>query len=367
MSDVTVPGFSRRVSQGEVFFNPMSHVKVTMGSGSAGPDPKIRSKTATCSGQLFVEQTAIASGCTTGRLASLVGLPFRYADGSLSVYASMLNASEVNRAITEVCTSVASKRGRADSNLYETIAESEQSAGILREACVNVNRFLDKKRGLRRQAQALSSAYLLYRYGLKPLMMDVASAAEGLTKVVGRVRSTSRASVSFSQTSVAVAGTNSYGGIVSFPVDRTTVETLEIRAMSLDEYVASVSSNIGFTAKGLLTLPWELLPYSFVADWFANIGDLIGALTPSFGYTQLGSCVVRRGVRIDTDVVGVNSPIPSGYSVTTPLTGSCDRVWSYTTRTPGLVAPGLALKSDFRLTNLTRAADALALIVQKLR
>jgi len=104
-------------------------------------------------------------------------------------------------------------------------------------------------------------------------------------------------------------------------------------------------------------------------DWFANIGDFISAMTPTLNLNQLGSCIV-------TERSIVNQFIGSNFSLKYPLTQtistppgdiSCDLVYNSKGRSVGLVPPGLVIKSDFRFDHATRALDALALILQKLR
>lgn len=46
---------------------------------------------------------------------------------------------------------------------------------------------------------------------------------------------------------------------------------------------------------------WELVPFSFVADWFANIGDTIAAWTPNVGIRQRASWVTVRETRTFTN------------------------------------------------------------------
>lgn len=365
MSDFVVPGFDKRKRAGEVFFNPLRHITYTVSNGF-GDTPVIQSTVVSCpsNGPFYAQQRAKLNVGTPGRVAAAFGLPVN-GDGSLRGFASLLSSSEIASAITEVSTSCLNQRGRADSNLYETLAEFDKSAGVIASIARSAAKTVAQKRRLLQRSKDLGNAYLAYRYGLKPVMADMATVLEGLLSKVGKVRQTSRASTVLNTTVSTSNSDVSWLGLVTAKSSRLTHESLVIRAMSLDEYMASVGSNVGFTAKGLITLPWELLPYSFVADWFLNIGDLLGALTPTLGYKQLGSCIVTTNHRQDTDTIGLNTAV-SGYSVVTPLSGSCTRDWTVTERVTGLSSPGLVIRNDFRLSNITRAADSLALLAQKL-
>jgi hypothetical protein len=249
--------------------------------------------------------------------------------------------------------------------LYETLAEMDSIIGTIPGIVKPFLKALSQNRGLLDRARGIGSAYLAYRYGLKPLMSDLVGVVEGLQKAVGRVRQTSRGSSSLS-IAKSEFSSGGWGGACTFDKLYTHREDLIVRAMSLDEFEASVASNAGFTAKGLLTLPWELLPYSFVVDWFANIGDFVGSLVPSFGYSQLGSCLVLDNKLVTEYRIGTTYP-RSDLALDVPITGTNVRTWIHKSRTTQPLTPGLVLRSDFRFSNLTRAADAISLILQKIK
>jgi hypothetical protein len=140
-----------------------------------------------------------------------------------------------------------------------------------------------------------------------------------------------------------------------------------IRAMSLDEYIATKLTQSGITMKGLISTPWELVPYSFVVDWFVNVGDYINALIPSPLYNQLVSGLTT--VRTSTVKASAVSTLPASSSLTIvrPVSGSLIATQEQHVRSQGLMAPSLVVKSDFRFSNITRASDACALLVQRLK
>jgi len=258
------------------------------------------------------------------------------------------------------------KRGRSDSNLYESLAEANKLLGLLPSLLGNAAKVISAKKGLMHRARSAGSAYLAYRYGLQPVMSDVESVVKGINKKLGNVRETKRASASATQAFAWSRNDPGLGAIMDTRSDFTQVEEISARAMSLDEFSATLSSNIGFTSKGLITLPWELLPYSFVVDWFVNIGDFIGSLVPALGYTQLGSCItVKHSIKL-SQTVSTTGPA-SGYTVLMPAIGSKTASFVTTTRTVGLASPGVVIKSDFKLDNITRSLDAISLVVQKLK
>jgi hypothetical protein len=51
---------------------------------------------------------------------------------------------------------------------------------------------------------------------------------------------------------------------------------------------------LGLTSHEALATAWELTPWSWLTDWFSNIGDVIAATNNSVGLTWSKICVMRR-------------------------------------------------------------------------
>jgi hypothetical protein len=130
--------------------------------------------------------------------------------------------------------------------------------------------------------------------------------------------------------------------------------------MSLDEVDVSFANNLGLSTRGFLLLPWQLLSYSFVADWFANFSDYISASLPSFGYKQLGSCLVEERVIGNGYTLNYTNENPTNYTMNTAPNGTVGII-SVTKRRTALEPAGLVIKNDFRFDKFTRLADALTL------
>jgi len=366
MSDRVVPGFRNRSLKGETFFNPMYSATCSIDGGS-GSTPVGENKTFTCSSPNAYKgmHRYTQDSSSVGRVVSGFSFPIA-GNGMLIPPTSIVSEQEVSRARGEAVTSMLNSRGRASNNLFETSAELHKSFGLVNAILGNVVKTLNRNKSLLQRAKSSGSAYLAYRYGLKPLMNDLEAVKKGMLSEVGKTRSTSRGFSQASNSSSASTATH-YAGLDAFYRVISVNEDYTFRAMSLDEYTATFFSNIGFTAKGLVTLPWELLPYSFVADWFVNFGDFIGSLVPTVGYNQLGSCLVET--RHITEVVTAQhyGDYNSGISVVTPISGSCTRTWDIKSRVLGPFAPTLVIRNNFGFERATRVGDAIALIVQKLR
>lgn len=148
-----------------------------------------------------------------------------------------------------------------------------------------------------------------------------------------------------------------------FTGSTSKVEQIEVRAMSLDSVIEDVGQRYGFASKDLLTLPYELIPYSFVVDWFVNVGDYIGAVSNCFYPAALGACYTVATNQAVT--VANNSHSSTNWVPTSPMIGSVSETYVRRFRTPGLPSPELGVRSNFRLDSLTRLADSFALIAQQ--
>ncbi len=132
-----------------------------------------------------------------------------------------------------------------------------------------------------------ANAWLELQYGWKPLLNDIYSAAEFVkTKPkVGVIRS------SVKESSEICTPVNAS----VFPQSGITLVKNE-RRRNLKVTIAQPPST--FERLGLtdpLTIAWELVPYSFVADWFAPIGDTLKAIHANNVMNVISCC--------DTEVI----------------------------------------------------------------
>lgn len=109
---------------------------------------------------------------------------------------------------------------------------------------------------------------------------------------------------------------------------------------------------------------WDAVPFSFILDWFGTLGTYLNSLTDFLGLELKNVCA---GTRVDCKTVtyagregtGWGTGMPLVYDVATTIEEVCVR------RTLGLIGPSVHLRPLKRLS-ITRAATAVALLVQKL-
>lgn len=118
---------------------------------------------------------------------------------------------------------------------------------------------------------------------------------------------------------------------------------------------------------------WELVPFSFIIDWFTNIGDIIGALILNPGLTPLSSWVTETishsVTRTATGVVDyLAKDPPNCWARTTALEALdpfCKTSSWYTVKRRVPLAERYSLPSLNLNLNIAKLTD-LALIARKL-
>jgi len=184
-------------------------------------------------------------------------------------------------------------------------------------------------RGSRSPRKVISDArafnlWLEYQYGWKPLLSDVHGAIKDLNereKQAGRTMVTVKSGFT-SRDSSSVPVTLS---CVSDYYDYKASIRDECRCFVRLDYVRqdapwSTLSQLGITNP--LSVAWELVPWSFVADWFAPIGSYLDLLDADLGWSlRGGSCSIKSTRKIVHSGGGIRStsgwPVASGGAYVT--------------------------------------------------
>lgn len=141
-------------------------------------------------------------------------------------------------------------------------------------------RHLSDKRGLARRGADL---FLQYKYGWKPLMSDI----YGLSELLKQQCKPALLMTAQTRTTVKtprLLPKNGYDRKGNINIRGRLALTGKINSNQ-----ARLPDRIGLSNP--LSLAWELVPYSFVVDWFIPIGDILDAMTPPLGLDFVGgSC-----------------------------------------------------------------------------
>lgn len=105
-----------------------------------------------------------------------------------------------------------------------------------------------------------------------------------------------------------------------------------------------------------IKIAWELVPWSFVVDWFTNLGQVLGTMSDFAGVTLTNAFTTTFATTV------TNYSYVSGSGVLQDsYTGECVNV----ERVLGITGPSLIVR-PFNGFSVTRGANAIALLVQQL-
>lgn len=122
------------------------------------------------------------------------------------------------------------------------------------------------------------SAWLEYKYAWTPLLSDVKGAAEALARAhtePQRLRTRTSRSI-----------TTNYAGLLPYPGSSRFETSYSIKCaitLSFKPTNELLSVAASFNMLDPIGLAWELVPFSFVVDWFLPIGNLLESISATHG------------------------------------------------------------------------------------
>lgn len=304
MTDVVTARFQKLRNKGKIVMNPMTQrsCKLTHLSTDYSWDAK-----SLLNGSLTSHSVG---GVSSGFLSADNWLNRHMLTGSFNtpMFDSNFNAwfapgrdvEDMKQVCLARCLANASN---SDALMLVTLAELHKTISSLEQAGAALSRFRQFVRknkydlnwrmspaGYWRTAGDVAKLWLEYRYGLMQSVYDVRSFASAIGHYGTRKR------LRF----VSSMDQSGPGDILTSgrDVDGWCDETIRITRSRTDSVSAGCLVEVGDKTSGLidvfgldrvLTSVWELAPYSFICDWFANTADLIAALEGRLGQKVIGT------------------------------------------------------------------------------
>lgn len=208
--------------------------------------------------------------------------------------------------------------------------------------------------------KSASDRFLAYHFGWSPLCQDIYNAAQTLTSEPPWKHLRGRAS---SVKTVSNYITDDVRYYQRYGTEDHCHFDIGVN-VRISNPNAFLANQLGFANPAAIA--WEAVPFSFVVDWFANVGEFLGSMTDFFGLELSGGYSTRFGT---CDYLSDYFYNPHGFDGPPEQTsyerGSVRVVQM--SRVPGNPpSPRLTFK-PFKGFSPTRGATACALLLQQLR
>lgn len=196
-------------------------------------------------------------------------------------------------------------------------------------------------RGLSKSKDSLADLWLFYVYAIMPLVLECISLIKHIQKIKPRAvhgRSRRFFSRSYPVNDAYFSCTREHTGYVSSHVRGyvTVVDPLQ-----------KMASEYGFT--NILTILWERITYSFVIDWFVNIGSWLASLTALDGVnvSDYNETVTKKNGMSVSNFRSTNS---GGWSITSTIVNSDSFMYKHKSRSVPSKVPKPQLFAEANLS-----------------
>lgn len=263
----------------------------------------------------YVLGTAV-SASTTSRWGTMENIPF-YTSASgyndLLLTADNVAKKKFLKRINQVTNHF--QGGIFLGELGESLRMIRHPARAIREGIHSYGKAVKKRTNLVKNVRELnnivSETWLEYSFGWKPLINDVIEGAETLSRIVHEERKDGKR-VSASGISENVTRTNNIKrsvGYLNYDYRTRIRDKVEVKYRG---YVKNEPANgsrsvvardlLGFRWQDFPATIWELIPYSFLVDYFTNIGDVITCWGQQFTDTAWVNRTIIRTISADLEM-----------------------------------------------------------------
>lgn len=198
-----------------------------------------------------------------------------------------------------------------------------------------------------KSAKELSDRYMELRYALRPLAIDAANIVDALkTELENGARITGRGGAQDSWSKSNDFTINDGNFIMT--INRKADVSTSVRAGVLCS--CDVTNAAVFGIDQIPQTAWEIVPFSFILDWFWNIGNTIAAHTPNLGVAKLASWyTVKHTVVLENSLGSITNSVHTNHQDSITWSGKKTKVEVWTERvvnpTPS-VFPSMNIRLD---------------------
>jgi hypothetical protein len=221
------------------------------------------------------------------------------------------------------------------------------------------------RKGLPSRSKALANNWLELQYGWKPLLSDVEQSMKGLANYMAGSSSTQKVkgvATKIDQTTTPYTGVWPVTPYIGSSLTQNMWQCRFGCEYKVTSHMASYLSQLGFTNP--INLVWEILPYSFVVDWFIPIGPYLESMSAPHGLTFVRGYKTRFGRRYTYQRSAFKGTMPGDSSADHNIGQERDRMSVTLARTKLSAWPVQSFPTFKNPFSTTHVANALALVRQ---
>jgi hypothetical protein len=293
MQDVVTPHYERLSGHGQIINNPMVKTKVETYDAKCSYTKHYEWKLWTCDPEKWIT--------FTNKIWGVNEPSSKYLDvaNDLPSLPEFSTTALIDLAVSKAWAAI------GDESLLSLVAVGESQKTVvsmisIMTRLIKIIKMIKKAdyAGLRKQVSAkeLSDRYMEIRYAIRPLMYDTKGIVDALTKtaISKPTRYTFRGSSTYQDGDTDYESvpwsTQTAKGTFHYTKEyrKQWAREIFVRAGVLTELEETSQLNIwGLTRP--IESAWELVPFSFIIDWFFNISDVLGSWSPNYGFNTLAS------------------------------------------------------------------------------
>lgn len=191
-----------------------------------------------------------------------------------------------------------------------------------------VNRRFSRVRGESRITDFVADSWLEYSYGWKPLLNDVYQHAEAAATIFTERSGDWRTASASAQSKRTTTLKDSSSIYLNTSEVITSSQSIQMDVVfRIPNGAVSITTALGLNNP--LLVAWELVPFSFVVDWFLPVGNSIASLTAFSGLEFASGSYFGKHFYTADKKLTFKSSVSGGQSVVFnggPLTGRVDVV-----------------------------------------
>lgn len=275
---------------------------------------------------------------------------------SLNMFASTADARARARAYSSIRKAQVKVSGPTFlGELRQTMHQLRHPAGALGQKADSYLKRVKKSRGKPGSDswnKAVSQAWLEYSFGWVPLMSDIEDARDAYNSLINKevvehfsvgAEDRRRSIEILNDVQLVLAGGYLYSHL---DVVQDDLHQVRYRGAVTSRAATTMSdrfARFGFTPSEFIPTAWELLPWSFLIDYFTNVGDLLTSLVTSTADLRWLNMTDRR-TAVNTRTVRPNIPLTRSLIPPAAYVGQSSRPsWSEITRSRVIRSVGVGL------------------------